>query len=347
MASVKFSSIGKSYGQIEVLSQVDIDIADGEFVVFVGPSGCGKSTLLRMLAGLETITQGTITIGDKDVSTLPPRERDVAMVFQNYALYPHMTVAGNIGFPLRMIKSTKADITRQVESAAEMLGLTDYLNRYPRELSGGQRQRVAMGRAIVRQPDVFLFDEPLSNLDAALRVKMRAEIKQLHQRLGATMVYVTHDQVEAMTLADRIVVLRDGRVEQIGTPLSLYNSPANPFVAQFIGSPSMNIIQATRLSETSLVFEDATLELDNPAPQNGDMVQIGIRPQDIMVREQQSPHALSGQVVLIEEMGPSSLLTVKSTMHLVQAETPSPSQWRVGQSVFLEPRRDKIHIFAQ
>src|SRR6516225_2724509 len=243
MASVAIRDVRKAFGASEVIHGVSVLIADGEFVVLVGPSGCGKSTLLRMIAGLEHISSGEIRISERVVNTLPPKERDTAMVFQNYALYPHMTVAANMGFSLRLRGAAATEIAERVNKAADILGLVPYLTRYPRQLSGGQRQRVAMGRAIVRDPKVFLFDEPLSNLDAKLRVAMRAEIKALHQRLKTTTVYVTHDQVEAMTMADRIVVMHDGRVEQIGTPLDLYDHPGNLFVAQFIGSPAMNVIR--------------------------------------------------------------------------------------------------------
>src|SRR5437773_8384426 len=245
MASVTFSNVEKSFGSTKVIHGIGFDIRDGEFMVLVGPSGCGKSTLLRMLAGLEEITAGTIAIDGKTVNDLDSKDRDIAMVFQSYALYPHMTVRDNMGFSLKLRKAAQQVITERVGKAAGILNLDPYLDRYPRELSGGQRQRVAMGRAIVRDPKVFLFDEPLSNLDAKLRVAMRAEIKALHQRLKTTTVYVTHDQVEAMTMADRIVVMHDGRVEQIGTPLDLYDHPGNLFVAQFIGSPAMNVVEGT------------------------------------------------------------------------------------------------------
>ncbi len=242
MAAVNIAAVQKWFGSTHVIRGVDIAIADGEFCVLVGPSGCGKSTLLRMIAGLEEITDGEIAIGGKVVNRVPPKERDIAMVFQNYALYPHMTVRDNMSFALMLAKRRSADIAERVARAADILGLAPYLDRYPRQLSGGQRQRVAMGRAIVRDPQVFLFDEPLSNLDAKLRVQMRTEIKELHQRLKTTSIYVTHDQIEAMTMADRIVVMRDGIVEQIGDPLELYDTPVNTFVAGFIGSPAMNIV---------------------------------------------------------------------------------------------------------
>ena len=245
MAGVNIRGVHKHFGSTHVIRGVDIDIADGEFCVLVGPSGCGKSTLLRMIAGLEEIGTGEIAIGGTVVNRVPPKERDIAMVFQNYALYPHMTVRDNMSFALMLAKRSKADIGERVQKAADILGLAPYLDRYPRQLSGGQRQRVAMGRAIVRDPQVFLFDEPLSNLDAKLRVQMRTEIKELHQRLKTTSIYVTHDQIEAMTMADRIVVMRDGIVEQTGGPLDLYDHPVNTFVAGFIGSPAMNMIPGT------------------------------------------------------------------------------------------------------
>src|SRR5687767_7570981 len=244
MAEVNISDVRKAYGSTQVIHGVSVDIADGEFVILVGPSGCGKSTLLRMIAGLENITGGEIRIGSRVVNNVPPKERDIAMVFQNYALYPHMTVADNMAFSLKLKGAPKSEIATKVDRAAAILGLQTLLDRYPRQLSGGQRQRVAMGRAIVRDPQVFLFDEPLSNLDAKLRVAMRTEIKELHQRLKTTTVYVTHDQIEAMTMADKIVVMHDGRVEQVGAPLDLYDRPANRFVAGFIGSPAMNFLPA-------------------------------------------------------------------------------------------------------
>src|SRR6516165_8832367 len=245
MASVAIRDVRKAFGNAHVIHGVDISIRDGEFVVLVGPSGCGKSTLLRMIAGLENITGGEIRIGDRVVNNVPPKERDVAMVFQNYALYPHMTVAANMAFSMKLRGAPKSEIDERVNRAAAILGLSQLLERFPRQLSGGQRQRVAMGRAIVRDPQVFLFDEPLSNLDAKLRVQMRTEIKELHQRLKTTSIYVTHDQIEAMTMADKIVVMRDGVVEQIGAPLELYDKPQNLFVAGFIGSPAMNMVPGT------------------------------------------------------------------------------------------------------
>src|SRR5262252_9219045 len=283
MSSVSIRDVRKSFGNFEVLHGVTIPIEDGEFVVLVGPSGCGKSTLLRMLAGLENITSGTISIGERVVNNVQPKERDIAMLFQNYALYPHMTVADNMGFSLKLRGANPADIKKGVARAAEILALTPLLDRYPRQLSGGQRQRVAMGRAIVRDPQVFLFDEPLSNLDAKLRVAMRTEIKELHQRLKTTSVYVTHDQIEAMTMADQIVVMRDGVVEQRGEPLELYDHPANLFVAGFIGSPAMNMLAGIlRTANGRPVVElEGGHKVDAPSGvrgEDGRKVIYGVRP---------------------------------------------------------------------
>src|SRR5262249_4830863 len=282
MASVELKGVRKSFGRVEVLHGVDISIRDGEFVVLVGPSGCGKTTLLRMLAGLEEITSGEVRIGERLVNNVPPKARDIAMRFQNYALYPHMTVFDNMAFSMKLAGRSRDEMRQRVDVAAKILGLTDYLDRFPRQLSGGQRQRVAMGRAIVRNPQVFLFDEPLSNLDAKLRVQMRTEIKELHQRLKTTSVYVTHDQIEAMTMADTIVVMNGGNVEQIGSPLELYDNPANLFVAGFIGSPAMNFVSG-KLANGSA----ASVTLSNgsglPAPScteaNGRDVTLGVRPE--------------------------------------------------------------------
>ncbi|SMO71778.1 ABC transporter ATP-binding protein [Paracoccus laeviglucosivorans] len=279
MASVTIRDVKKSYGAVEVMHGVSVDIDEGEFVVLVGPSGCGKSTLLRMLAGLEHITSGDILIGEKVVNDLPPKDRDIAMVFQNYALYPHLTVAENMGFSLKLKGTSRSEIETKVKPAAEILGLAHLLDRYPRQLSGGQRQRVAMGRAIVRDPQVFLFDEPLSNLDAKLRVTMRTEIKNLHQRLKTTTVYVTHDQIEAMTMADKIVVMHDGRVEQIGAPLELYDRPANLFVAGFIGSPSMNMIEGQAQGGVFVAKDGQHLPI--PRAPEGRKLIYGVRPEAI------------------------------------------------------------------
>ncbi len=281
MASVTIDDVRKSYGAVEVLHGVNVDIEEGQFVVLVGPSGCGKSTLLRMLAGLEHITSGRILIGDRVVNDLPPKDRDIAMVVQNYALYPHLTVAENMGFSLKLAGQSRARIAEQVRPAAEILGLAHLLDRYPRMLSGGQRQRVAMGRAIVRNPQVFLFDEPLSNLDAKLRVTMRTEIKNLHQRLRTTTVYVTHDQIEAMTMADKIVVMHDGRVEQVGAPLELYDRPANLFVAGFIGSPAMSMVKGRLAEDGQFLAADGTrLPVgDTGRARAGQPLVYGVRPE--------------------------------------------------------------------
>jgi len=282
MAPVSIANVRKRYGSNQVIHGVDITIEDGEFVILVGPSGCGKSTLLRMIAGLENITGGEIRIGSRVVNDVAPKERDIAMVFQNYALYPHMTVAENMAFSMKLRKAPKPEIEERVGKAAQILGLTQLLDRYPRQLSGGQRQRVAMGRAIVRDPQVFLFDEPLSNLDAKLRVQMRTEIKQLHQRLKTTTVYVTHDQIEAMTMADKIVVMHDGIVEQIGAPLELYDRPANLFVAGFIGSPAMNFLKGHLQGGRFVTDDGLTLPVANaPAASDGKRIVYGIRPEHI------------------------------------------------------------------
>lgn len=286
MSGVTLSNLTKKYGNVQVIHGVDLEIDDGEFCVFVGPSGCGKSTLLRMVAGLEEVTSGKISIGSRDVTTVDPADRGVAMVFQTYALYPHMTVAENVGFGLKMNKVPKAEIARKVKEASDILKLGPYLDRKPKSLSGGQRQRVAIGRAIVRGPDVFLFDEPLSNLDAELRVEMRAEIARLHKEIGATMIYVTHDQVEAMTLADKIVVLREGYIEQVGSPLELYRNPDNKFVAGFIGSPGMNFLKGvvTGSGVKVAAIGDQFIPTDIKLPPEGSSVVVGIRPQQTSLK---------------------------------------------------------------
>lgn len=289
MASIEINGIRKSYGALEVMHGVSLSIKDGEFIALVGPSGCGKSTLLRMIAGLEEVTKGDISIGNAVVNDLPPRDRDIAMVFQSYALYPHKTVADNMGFALKLRKTPKQEVEQRVRKAAEILDLVPYLSRYPRELSGGQRQRVAMGRAIVRDPAVFLFDEPLSNLDAKLRVQMRGEIKELYQRLKTTTVYVTHDQVEAMTMADRIAVLRNGHLEQVGTPIELYDHPKNVFVAGFIGSPSMNFIRGRLMDDGSPRFisdDGVSLPVGHVSDSaRGKDLLYGVRPEHFIISE--------------------------------------------------------------
>ncbi|QPC88226.1 sn-glycerol-3-phosphate ABC transporter ATP-binding protein UgpC [Mesorhizobium sp. NBSH29] len=303
MASVAIRDVYKSFGSVEILHGVDIDIEDGEFVTLVGPSGCGKSTLLRMIAGLESISGGEISIANRVVNNVAPKERDIAMVFQNYALYPHMTVAENMAFSMKLKNAPLAESSERVQRAAEILGLTPLLERYPRQLSGGQRQRVAMGRAIVRDPQVFLFDEPLSNLDAKLRVQMRAEIKELHQRLKTTTIYVTHDQIEAMTMADKIVVMHDGIVEQVGPPLELYDRPDNLFVAAFIGSPSMNLLRGTIATDGSAAFKGAggiSVPLDGRvATSAGQNVVVGMRPEHIRL----SPDGFAAKIAVVEPTG--------------------------------------------
>ncbi|MBV1702268.1 MAG: sn-glycerol-3-phosphate ABC transporter ATP-binding protein UgpC [Hyphomicrobiales bacterium] len=304
MSGVNLRNVVKKYGQAQVIHGVDLTVTDGEFVVFVGPSGCGKSTLLRMIAGLEETTAGRIEIGSRDVTKVDPSERGIAMVFQTYALYPHMTVEENMGFGLKMNGVAKAEISQKVSNAASILRLEDYLKRKPKALSGGQRQRVAIGRAIVRGPEVFLFDEPLSNLDAELRVEMRVEIARLHKELGVTMIYVTHDQVEAMTLADKIVVLRAGLIEQVGAPLDLYRDPDNKFVAGFIGSPAMNFLAASVHDGTVLVpgLGHAKVSLPVNLPPNGSPVTLGLRPQHLTLDHAGSTH----RVELTEALGGTS-----------------------------------------
>ncbi|MBS3848710.1 sn-glycerol-3-phosphate ABC transporter ATP-binding protein UgpC [Devosia sp. BSSL-BM10] len=338
MAPVTLNSIKKSYGEVAVLHGIDVDIADGEFVVLVGPSGCGKSTLLRMIAGLETISSGDVSIGDRVVNDLDPKDRDIAMVFQNYALYPHMTVETNMGFSLEHRGGTKQQIAERVKWAADILGLTPYLARYPRQLSGGQRQRVAMGRAIVRNPQVFLFDEPLSNLDAKLRVVMRGEIKSLHQRLGITTVYVTHDQVEAMTMADKIVVMNAGKVEQIGAPLDLYDHPVNQFVAGFIGSPSMNFIGGT-VSSGGLVAPGITLPL--PAGVDGREVVYGIRPEHFEL----TPDGVTATVLLVEPTGSETQVTMMLGEQQVIGVFRERVQAQPGTTITVKPDIQNVHLF--
>lgn len=345
MANLEIKNLKKSYGAVEVIHDVSFDIADGEFVVLVGPSGCGKSTLLRMIAGLEGITDGTISIGGKVVNHLSPSKRDIAMVFQNYALYPHKTVAANMAFALRMQKQNKEEIARKVTHAAEILGLTPYLERYPRALSGGQRQRVAMGRAIVRDPQVFLFDEPLSNLDAKLRVQMRTEIRELHQRLGTTMVYVTHDQIEAMTMADRIVILQGGNIEQIGAPLDLYDRPENTFVAGFIGSPSMNLLPA-EIEETAngLIAKAPSVSVSLPAVPNvdiGQKVTIGIRPEHL----KPSQTGISGTVKVVEPTGAETHVVMDVNDLEIVMILRERQDIQAGQTMTVGPGESPVHIF--
>ena len=351
MASVTFQDVEKSFGGIKVIHGIRFDVRDGEFMVLVGPSGCGKSTLLRMLAGLEEISAGTIAIDGKVVNEVESKDRDIAMVFQSYALYPHMTVRDNMSFSLKLRRAEPSVIQERVSKAAKILNLEPYLARYPRELSGGQRQRVAMGRAIVRDPKVFLFDEPLSNLDAKLRVAMRAEIKALHQRLRTTTVYVTHDQVEAMTMADRIVVMHDGRVEQIGTPLDLYDHPGNLFVAQFIGSPAMNIIEGTIERENGAchVVSSAGLRwpLGMAAGADGLAVVYGIRPEHLSLTDAKAPSAVAAEITVVEPTGAETELLLQAGDIPIVLVTHGRPQVNPGDRVGLAVEPGMVHVFDQ
>ncbi|SMY09898.1 ABC transporter ATP-binding protein [Flavimaricola marinus] len=342
MAEVTVRDLRKNYGSLEVIHGLNVDIHDGEFVVLVGPSGCGKSTLLRMIAGLEGITSGKINIGEKTVNNLPPAERDIAMVFQNYALYPHKTVGANMAFSLRMRKMPKAEIKQRVDRAAEVLGLTPYLDRYPRALSGGQRQRVAMGRAIVRDPQVFLFDEPLSNLDAKLRVQMRTEIRELHQRLKTTTVYVTHDQIEAMTMADKIVVMQAGHIEQVGAPLAVYDKPANTFVASFIGSPSMNMLKGVVLDGVEAKVGEARFQLPPGLPvKAGQSITIGIRPEHMRVGAAGVP----ATVTVIEPTGSETHVVMRHDGVDLVMLLRERQEVQVGQTMNISANAEDLHIF--
>jgi multiple sugar transport system ATP-binding protein len=348
MASVEIKQVSKSFGEVKVLHGVSVPINDGEFAVLVGPSGCGKSTLLRMIAGLESVDDGEIHIGDEVVNWLEPKERDIAMVFQNYALYPHMTVTQNMGFSLKIRKTDTATITGRVNEASVILSLDELLARYPRQLSGGQRQRVAMGRAIVRNPRVFLFDEPLSNLDARLRVQMRTEIKALHHRLKTTTVYVTHDQVEAMTMADRIVVMSNGNIEQIGAPLEVYDNPVNTFVAGFIGSPGINLIKGTVHRDGGRAgvrtSDGTTLPIREDAPvREGDAVIYGVRPEHIAIGETET--GFSGNVELIEPTGAETLVFSKISGQELCIRSNERCSFGPGATIGLSPDLDKVLLF--
>ena len=343
MAEVTIRDVEKSFGTTRVIHGIDIDIADGAFVVLVGPSGCGKSTLLRMLAGLEDVTSGQIMIAGREVNDMAPKDRDIAMVFQNYGLYPHMTVAQNMGFALKLQGDAKSRIAERVSHAAGILGLGDLLDRYPRQLSGGQRQRVAMGRAIVREPKVFLFDEPLSNLDAKLRVQMRAEIKQLHQRLNVTTVYVTHDQIEAMTMADVIVVMRGGVVQQIGAPLDLYDNPANLFVAGFIGSPAMNFIEGHVSGDAFVGASGQRLPLPPGAARaNGAALLYGARPEHMMLDDS----GVEAVVRIVEPTGSEMQVVAEMDGQAITAVFRERHPFRVGERIRLCPDPARAHLFA-
>jgi len=347
MASVDIVDVGKNFGPVEVLHDLNMSVADGEFIVLVGPSGCGKSTLLRMIAGLENISRGDIVIGGRVVNDVAPKDRDIAMVFQSYALYPNMTARDNMGFGLRMRGLDRMHISEALKGAVNILGLQSLLDRYPRQLSGGERQRVATGRAIVRKPQAFLFDEPLSNLDAKLRVLMRTEIKALHQRLGTTMIYVTHDQLEAMTMADRIVVMQAGRIEQVGPPLEIYDMPANVFVAGFIGSPSMNFIggRLRRVDAGWEVVGDQSLTVleDNPEFADGDDVVLGIRPEHLHV----SPAGLgiAARVEVVEPTGATTYVHTRISGTSVTAVFSERRRLQTGEQIGLSLELDRVHLF--
>lgn len=325
MGNIKLTQVTKSFGPTQVIPPLDLEINDGEFVVFVGPSGCGKSTLLRLIAGLEDVTSGHIAINGNDATRIPPAKRELAMVFQSYALYPHMSVRKNIAFPLKMAGLDPAEIASKVDGAAKVLNLSDYIERRPGQLSGGQRQRVAIGRAIVREPKAFLFDEPLSNLDASLRVNMRLEITELHQSLKTTMIYVTHDQVEAMTMADKIVVLQAGNIEQVGTPMELYHSPANVFVAGFIGSPKMNIISG-------------------PEAEKMGAHTVGFRPEHTLISKEQG--TWKGKVGVSEHLGSDTFLRVHvDGMEMLTVRAAGDVDLHHGDDVYLTPDMDRLHRF--
>ena len=353
MAELILRNVKKSYGNLQILHGIDLDIESGEFIVFVGPSGCGKSTLLRVIAGLEDITSGTLEISGQIVNDVPPSKRGIAMVFQSYALYPHMTVYDNMAFGMKIARESKAEIDRRVRQAADILQLTPYLDRLPKALSGGQRQRVAIGRAIVRNPKVFLFDEPLSNLDAALRVATRIEIAKLKESMpNATMIYVTHDQVEAMTLADRIVVLKDGRIEQVGTPMELYRRPGNLFVAQFIGSPAMNILPATveRAGNPTVVSHvggrKANVPIATPSSAAGARISFGVRPEDLRIATGPD-YLFEGPIDYIEQLGEVQLIYVnigRPDQPLV-AKLPGTVEVRRGTTLRLDADPEHVHIF--
>ncbi|HUG62905.1 MAG TPA: sn-glycerol-3-phosphate ABC transporter ATP-binding protein UgpC [Methylomirabilota bacterium] len=351
MAGLKLTDVRKAYGAVQVLHGVNLDIKAGEFVVFVGPSGCGKSTLLRMIAGLEDITSGTLAIDGEVVNERPPAKRGIAMVFQSYALYPHMTVYDNMAFGLKLANASKEELDSKVREAAEMLQITPYLDRLPKQLSGGQRQRVAIGRAIVRDPKVFLFDEPLSNLDAALRVATRIEIAKLHERMNrTTMIYVTHDQVEAMTLADRIVVLNGGRVEQVGSPMELYHRPDNLFVARFIGSPAMNTVPAhvegagAPATFTVIGGSKFSAPVSVPASAVGTDVTVGVRPEDLMPTD--GPGLFTGPIMIVEKLGEVTLLYI-DTGHVepIVVKVDGDADFVRGQTVTITAPADRLHVF--
>jgi multiple sugar transport system ATP-binding protein len=343
VANVVLRNLVKFFGKTQVLHGIDLEVDDGEFIVLVGPSGCGKSTTLRIVAGLEDATSGEVEIGNRVVNNLEPKERDIAMVFQNYAIYPHMSVRKNIGFGLRTSKMSKPDKVDRVNYVADLLSMTDLLDRKPDQLSGGQRQRVAIGRAMVRDPAVFLFDEPLSNLDAQLRTQMRLEIKKLHQRLGSTIIFVTHDQVEAMTMADRIVIMKDGYIQQIGSPQDVFHQPANLFVAQFIGAPAMNMLKGTCLGNQIVLEDDTRVELPGHQLVDDMAVVLGVRSDDLVVGADDP--LLSGDVSMLEPLGSETLvyLTVNGNEVIAKASGRTPPA--IGERVVLGAPRENMHLF--
>lgn len=344
MSDVSLRNLVKFYDKTQVLHSINLDVADGEFVVLVGPSGCGKSTTLRMIAGLEEITSGEIEIGGRVVNNLEPKDRDIAMVFQNYAIYPHMSVRKNIGFGLRSSNATKAEKEARIDEVAAILSMQDLLHRKPAQLSGGQRQRVAIGRAMVRNPAVFLFDEPLSNLDAQLRTQMRLEIKKLHRQVKNTIIFVTHDQVEAMTMADRIVIMKDGYIQQIGTPAEVYHAPANTFVAQFIGAPSMNLLKGTYEDGAVKLFNDVTVPLPGKEIANGRDVLLGVRPEDIGPASNGSA-LLNGQVSVAEPLGSETLVYVDVAGTEIIASGSGRNPPVAGDTIGLAAEASSMHLF--
>jgi multiple sugar transport system ATP-binding protein len=341
---VRYEGVCKSFGSTEALAPLDITVPDGKFLAMLGPSGCGKTTALRLLAGLEQPTGGRIFIGERDVTKLEPRHRDVAMVFQSYALYPHKTVAGNIAYPLRLRRSAGAERDERVRHVAELLGISELLSRTPRQLSGGQRQRVALARAIIRRPQAFLMDEPLSNLDAQLRLQMRIEIKRLQRELGATTLYVTHDQIEAMTMADLIAVMREGKLQQLATPAELYARPANLFVARFCGSPPMNTLGG-EIADSTFTHAAGTLPL--PRPTTNGPVKLGFRPEHAEFVEPGTPSSLAGDIYVVEPLGNETLVTVRLEGDLLNIRAPADFHRAVGERCAVRPLEGQIHLFEQ
>ena len=351
MAPVSLRNLDKSFGKVKVIHGIDLEVADGEFVVLVGPSGCGKSTTLRIIAGLEEASGGEVAIGGTVVNNLEPKDRNIAMVFQNYAIYPHMSVHRNIGFGLHSAKLPRKEKDARIREAAAILDLTELLDRRPSQLSGGQRQRVAIGRAMVRNPSVFLFDEPLSNLDAQLRSQMRLEIKKLHQNLGSTIIFVTHDQIEAMTLANRIVIMRDGRIQQVGTPTEVYQEPANIFVAQFIGSPSMNLVPGVTDGNGAIALHGIGPipwpARGGSAPAPGSKVVLGVRPDDLRVVDAPSERSfhIQARVSVVEPLGPDALVYAEANGYELIAKADGRQPLQVGAMVSLSAPFDELHVF--